>query len=60
MFVSGGVKVAARSAVFGGIILAFIEGLGIAMTRFTAPLTAPQPMILPEALPAPPAPSNQQ
>lgn len=41
-----GPKSAARSAAFGGVLLAMIEGLGILLTRTTAP--PPAPVMMPE------------
>ncbi|KAL4547604.1 hypothetical protein Ndes2526B_g06844 [Nannochloris sp. 'desiccata'] len=40
-----GMKSAARSAAFGGVLLAMIEGVGILLTRMTAPPPAPVPMV---------------
>jgi hypothetical protein len=47
----GGVRTAASSALFGGVILAFIEGIGIAMTKLTSaqykpvkPMEPPMPV----------------
>jgi import inner membrane translocase subunit TIM17 len=40
-----GMKSAARSAAFGGVLLAMIEGVGILLTRMTAPPPAPAPMM---------------
>ena len=40
-----GMRSAARSAAFGGVLLAMIEGLGILLTRMTAPPPAPPPMM---------------
>lgn len=45
----GGMGVAVRSAAFGGILLALIEGLNIAITRALAGQTRPQLPELPEA-----------
>jgi len=36
-----GLKSAGKSAVFGGVLLAMIEGVGILLTRVTAPPPAP-------------------
>ena len=36
---------AAKSAAFGGVLLALIEGVGILLTRMTAPPPAPVPMV---------------
>lgn len=36
---------AAKSAAFGGVLLAMIEGVGILLTRMTAPPPAPVPMV---------------
>ena len=42
---------AARSALFGGVLLALIEGLGIALTRMAAPAPpAPEPVLEPVPL----------
>ena len=38
---SAGARSAAKSAAFGGVLLAMIEGLGILLTRATAPPPAP-------------------
>ncbi|KAK9832502.1 hypothetical protein WJX81_002570 [Elliptochloris bilobata] len=40
-----GMRSAAKSAAFGGVLLAMIEGLGILLTRMTAPPPAPPPMM---------------
>lgn len=40
-----GMRSAARSAAFGGVLLAMIEGVGILLTRMTAPPPAPVPMV---------------
>lgn len=40
-----GMHSAARSAAFGGVLLAMIEGVGILLTRMTAPPPAPVPMV---------------
>ncbi|GAB4822801.1 hypothetical protein N2152v2_009847 [Parachlorella kessleri] len=40
-----GLNSAAKSAVFGGVLLAMIEGVGILLTRMTAPPVAPTPMM---------------
>eukprot|EP00887_Chlorella_sp_A99_P005814 scaffold1.g5814.t1 len=40
-----GLRSAAKSAAFGGVLLAMIEGVGILLTRMTAPPPAPQPMV---------------
>lgn len=40
-----GLKSAGKSAVFGGVLLAMIEGVGILLTRVTAPPPAPVPMV---------------
>jgi import inner membrane translocase subunit TIM17 len=40
-----GVRSAAKSAAFGGILLGMIEGVGILLTRVTAPPPAPVPMM---------------
>lgn len=39
-----GARSAAKSAAFGGVLLAMIEGLGILLTRATAPPPAPPMM----------------
>lgn len=44
-----GLKSAARSAAFGGVLLAMIEGLGILLTRVTAPPIAPPPVEMPSS-----------
>jgi mitochondrial import inner membrane translocase subunit TIM17 len=49
-----GLPSAARSAAFGGVLLAMIEGVGILLTRLTAPPPAPVPMV---DMPQGPAPS---
>lgn len=40
-----GARSAAQSAIFGGVLLAMIEGVGILLTRVTAPPPAPMPMV---------------
>lgn len=50
-----GLKSAGRSAAFGGVLLAMIEGLGILLTRVTAPPIAPPPMDMPGQVAAAPA-----
>jgi len=40
-----GARSAAKSAAFGGVLLAMIEGVGILLTRMTAPPPAPMPMV---------------
>ena len=40
-----GARSAAKSAAFGGVLLAMIEGVGILLTRMTAPPPAPVPMV---------------
>lgn len=40
-----GLRSAAKSAAFGGVLLAMIEGVGILLTRMTAPPPAPMPMV---------------
>lgn len=40
-----GLRSAAKSAAFGGVLLAMIEGVGILLTRVTAPPPAPVPMV---------------
>ncbi|KAK2075825.1 hypothetical protein QBZ16_001566 [Prototheca wickerhamii] len=40
-----GLRSAAKSAAFGGILLGMIEGVGILLTRVTAPPPAPVPMV---------------
>lgn len=40
-----GLRSAMKSAAFGGILLGMIEGVGILLTRVTAPPPAPVPMI---------------
>ena len=40
-----GLRSSARSAAFGGVLLAMIEGVGILLTRMTAPPPAPVPMV---------------
>lgn len=57
-----GLRSAMKSAAFGGILLGMIEGVGILLTRVTAPPPAPVPMI---DMPGPttsggPLPSAQQ
>jgi len=47
-----GMRSAAKSAAFGGVLLAMIEGLGILLTRMTAPPPAP-PMMEMAGAPAP-------
>jgi import inner membrane translocase subunit TIM17 len=47
-----GMRSAAKSAAFGGVLLAMIEGVGILLTRMTAPPPAPVPMV---DMPGPPA-----
>eukprot|EP00884_Botryococcus_braunii_P020194 jgi/Botrbrau1/6859/Bobra.152_2s0018.1 len=58
-----GLRSSAKSAAFGGALLAMIEGLGILLTRMTAPPPAPPMMEMPPgALPEPvglPAPALQ-
>lgn len=49
----GGMGVAVRSAAFGGVLLALIEGLNIAITRALAGSTRPQLPEIPDA-PLPP------
>lgn len=53
-----GLRSAMKSAAFGGILLGMIEGVGILLTRVTAPPPAPVPMMdmpgpstMPEPLP---------
>lgn len=48
-----GARSAARSAAFGGVLLAMIEGLGILLTRTTAP--PPAPVMMPEMTGASPS-----
>jgi len=49
-----GARSAAKSAAFGGVLLAMIEGLGILLTRMTAPPPAPPMLdVPPVAAPAP-------
>lgn len=50
-----GLPSAARSAAFGGILLGMIEGVGILLTRLTAPPPAPVPMV---EMPQGPTPST--
>lgn len=50
-----GLPSAARSAAFGGILLGMIEGVGILLTRLTAPPPAPVPMV---EMPQAPTPSS--
>ena len=57
--ITGGVKTAATSAVFGGVILALIEGIGIMITRMSEeqfkpvrPMEPPMPMA-PSPIPVP-------
>ncbi len=53
-----GMQSAARSAAFGGVLLAMIEGVGILLTRMTAPPPAPVPMVeMPGPAPGTPAPA---
>lgn len=52
--IRGGPKVAATSAVIGGVFLACIEGIGIVLTRMAADQYKP---VRPAEPPAPPAPS---
>lgn len=40
-----GLRSAGKSAAFGGVLLAMIEGVGILLTRVTAPPPAPVPMV---------------
>lgn len=40
-----GLRSASKSAAFGGVLLAMIEGVGILLTRMTAPPPAPVPMV---------------
>ena len=40
-----GLRSSAKSAAFGGVLLAMIEGVGILLTRMTAPPPAPVPMV---------------
>lgn len=54
-----GVRSAAKSAAFGGVLLAMIEGVGILLTRMTAPPPAPVPMVEMPGQPAP-APSSSR
>lgn len=42
-----GPRSAAQSAVFGGVLLAMIEGLGILLTRMAAPMPAPNMVDMP-------------
>ena len=51
-----GMRSAAKSAAFGGVLLAMIEGLGILLTRMTAPPPAPPPMMEMAGVPGPGAP----
>lgn len=53
-----GLRSAAKSAAFGGVLLAMIEGVGILLTRMTAPPPAPVPMVEMPGQPAP-APSSR-
>ena len=48
-----GARAAAKSAAFGGVLLALIEGIGIVVTRVAAPSAMPP---MPEPAPAPEAP----
>jgi mitochondrial import inner membrane translocase subunit TIM17 len=48
-----GARSAAKSAAFGGVLLAMIEGLGILLTRVTAPPPAPPMLDVPPVVPAP-------
>ena len=48
-----GMRSAAKSAAFGGVLLAMIEGLGILLTRMTAPPPAPPPMMEMAGAPVP-------
>jgi import inner membrane translocase subunit TIM17 len=53
-----GARSAAKSAAFGGVLLAMIEGLGILLTKMTAPPPAPPPALdgimgAPQPAPAP-------
>lgn len=52
-----GMRSAAKSAAFGGVLLAMIEGVGILLTRLTAPPPAPVPMV---DMPGPSAPTSTQ
>jgi len=47
-----GARSAAKSAAFGGVLLAMIEGLGILLTRMTAPPPAPPMLDVPPVAPA--------
>jgi len=51
-----GLKSAAKSAAFGGFLLALIEGLGIALNRITAPSAPGAPYQPPAGMPPPGAP----
>jgi import inner membrane translocase subunit TIM17 len=48
-----GARSAAKSAAFGGVLLGMIEGLGILLTRMTAPPPAPPMLDVPPVAPAP-------
>lgn len=50
-----GLRSAAKSAAFGGVLLAMIEGLGILLTRATAPPPAPPMIDMPAGMPGAPA-----
>ena len=54
-----GPRSAAKSAAFGGVLLAMIEGLGILLTKVTAPPPAPPMLELPPA-PEPAAPAHEE
>lgn len=54
-----GMRSAAKSAAFGGVLLAMIEGLGILLTRMTAPPPAPPPMMEMAGVPGPGAPRGR-
>eukprot|EP00158_Paraphelidium_tribonemae_P001393 Partr_v1_DN24341_c1_g1_i6_m31701 putative mitochondrial import inner membrane, translocase subunit len=59
--IRGGPKTAAQSAVFGGVILAFIEGLGIMLQRMGSEQYKPvKPMEPPMMDPPKPVPTTQQ
>ena len=59
-FYVGGVKTATTSAVFGGVILALIEGVGIMIQRMTADQYKPIKPADPPLPPPPPAPVQNQ
>jgi import inner membrane translocase subunit TIM17 len=58
--IRGGPRVAATSAVFGGVILAFIEGIGIVITRMTSDAYKPVRPMEPPSIPSSPPPPVSQ